>query len=227
MADSSRPHVTLQCAVSLDGFLDHRGPDRLILSSPEDLDRVDAVRAASDAILIGANTLRRDNPRLLIRSEQRQRKRVAAGKPPQLLRVVLAGTTPLPRNASLWTADDRPPLVICPNETAVTHRAAVTDGAEVVGVGGDRVGVGDLLGVLAVRGVRRLLVEGGGTVLTQFLSAGAFDVLLLSVAPFFVGDPLAPRWVHPATVPFDAAAPLRLHDVGRWGGTVVIEYRAS
>lgn len=62
------PHVLLSAAVSLDGFLDDTGPDRLLLSGPEDFDRVDQVRAESDAILIGAGTLRTDNPRLLVNS---------------------------------------------------------------------------------------------------------------------------------------------------------------
>lgn len=49
-----QPYVLLSAAVSLDGFLDDTGPERLLLSGPADFDRVDEVRAASDAILIGA-----------------------------------------------------------------------------------------------------------------------------------------------------------------------------
>lgn len=63
-----QPYVLLSAAVSLDGFLDDTGPERLLLSGPADFDRVDEVRAASDAILIGAGTLRTDNPRLLVNS---------------------------------------------------------------------------------------------------------------------------------------------------------------
>lgn len=56
------PYVLLSAAVSLDGYLDDTGPDRLLLSSPADFDRVDEVRASVDAILIGAGTIRADNP---------------------------------------------------------------------------------------------------------------------------------------------------------------------
>ena len=62
-----RPYTLLSCAVSIDGYLDDASPDRLILSGPEDLDEVDALRAAADAILVGAGTIRADNPRLLVR----------------------------------------------------------------------------------------------------------------------------------------------------------------
>lgn len=56
------PYVLLSAAVSLDGCLDDTGPGRLLLSGPADFDRVDEVRAESDAILVGAGTLRADNP---------------------------------------------------------------------------------------------------------------------------------------------------------------------
>jgi hypothetical protein len=84
----SRPHVLLSAAVSLDGYLDTRpGEDRLILSNPEDFDRVDSVRASIDAILVGAGTLRADNPRLLVNSAQRRADRLAAGLPEYPLKV--------------------------------------------------------------------------------------------------------------------------------------------
>ena len=65
---TGRPYVVLSCAVSLDGCLDGTGGERLVLSGAADLDRVDAERAAADAILVGAGTIRRDDPRLLVRS---------------------------------------------------------------------------------------------------------------------------------------------------------------
>ncbi|WP_203949956.1 dihydrofolate reductase family protein, partial [Planotetraspora thailandica] len=65
---TTRPYVLLSAAVSVDGYLDDAGPERLLLSSGEDFDRVDAVRADVDAILLGATAVRRDNPRLLVDS---------------------------------------------------------------------------------------------------------------------------------------------------------------
>ena len=68
----SYPYVLLSAAVSLDGYLDDTTPERLLLSSPADFDRVDEVRASVDAILIGAGTIRADNPRLLVNSAERR-----------------------------------------------------------------------------------------------------------------------------------------------------------
>ena len=64
-----RPTVLLSAAMSVDGCIDDATPQRLLLSDDADLDRVDAVRASVDAILVGATTVRRDDPRLLVRSQ--------------------------------------------------------------------------------------------------------------------------------------------------------------
>src|ERR1035438_6963978 len=61
----TRPYVLLSVAMSVDGHIDGTGPARLVLSGGADLDRVDAERAASDAVMVGAGTIRRDDPRLL------------------------------------------------------------------------------------------------------------------------------------------------------------------
>ncbi|GII33437.1 dihydrofolate reductase family protein [Planotetraspora mira] len=69
---TTRPYVLRSAAATADGYLDDAGPERLLLSSGEDFDRVDAVRAEVDAILLGATAVRRDNPRLLVGSAERR-----------------------------------------------------------------------------------------------------------------------------------------------------------
>ncbi len=68
--------------MSADGYIDDAGPERLRLSSAADFDRVDAVRAGCDAILVGAGTVRADDPKLLVRSTARREHRTARGCPP-------------------------------------------------------------------------------------------------------------------------------------------------
>ncbi len=65
---TERPYTLLSCGMSIDGYLDGPSHGRLELSNAADFDRVDAERAACDAILVGAATIRNDNPRLLVRS---------------------------------------------------------------------------------------------------------------------------------------------------------------
>ena len=76
-----RPYILLSCGMSIDGYLGSAAPRRLELSNDADFDRVDAVRASCDAILVGAATVRIDNPRLLVRSQNRRAARTARGLP--------------------------------------------------------------------------------------------------------------------------------------------------
>ena len=74
-----RPYTLLSCCMSMDGYLAGVGHRRLLLSNDADFDRVDAVRAECDAILVGAATVRKDDPRLTVRTPARRNARVARG----------------------------------------------------------------------------------------------------------------------------------------------------
>ena len=111
---AQRPYVLLSAAMSIDGCLDDASGTRLILSNDADLDRVDEVRAGCDAILVGAGTIRRDNPALLVRSPARRSARTARGQPPSPARVTLTGRGGLDPAARFFTAGEGTRLVYAP-----------------------------------------------------------------------------------------------------------------
>jgi 5-amino-6-(5-phosphoribosylamino)uracil reductase len=195
---AERPYVLLSVAMSVDGCIDDATNTRLILSNDADLDRVDEVRAGSDAILVGAGTIRSDNPALLVRSSARRSGRVARGLPASPARVTLTARGDLDPAARFFTAGEGARLIYVPDaergriQGQLGGIAEVTAGVEVIGAG-DPLSLRAVLADLADRGVRRLMVEGGGTVLARFLAEGLADELDLVVAPVFVGDPAAPR----------------------------------
>jgi 5-amino-6-(5-phosphoribosylamino)uracil reductase len=191
---TARPYVLLSVAVSVDGYIDDTGPHRLMLSNEADLDRVDQVRAESDAILVGATTLRRDNPRLIVKSARRRAERVARGLPAHPLKVTITATGDLDPGARFWHHGGEK-LVYCPDPVVPKLRERLGDRAGVTGLGTD-IALPAALADLYGRGVRRLMVEGGGTVHTQLLTAGLADEIHLAIAPFFIGDPAAPRFVN-------------------------------
>lgn len=86
------------------------------------------------------------------------------------------------------------------------------------------VDVAAVLADLDRRGVRRLLVEGGTSVHTAFLTAGLVDELHLAVAPFFVGEGDAPTFVGPGAFPQDVHSPLRLAEVRQLDDVVLLRY---
>ncbi len=111
---ADRPYTLLSCGMSLDGYLDGPGEDRLLLSNDADFDRVDAVRAECDAILVGAATVRNDDPRLLVRSPARRAQRVARGLCPSPVKVTVTEHGRPGRRRDFFTAGDADKLVYCP-----------------------------------------------------------------------------------------------------------------
>ena len=228
-----RPYVLLSVATSLDGHIDDATPERLILSNAEDLDRVDAERAAADAILVGAATIAADDPRLLVRSAARRAERVARGAPPSPIKVTITRTgRGLDPGAQFFTAGDGLKLVYVggvggPDAAPGTAPVAADRERRLAG---PVPAVGDLerrlaglatvvvapdlpavLADLADRGVARLMVEGGTRTTTAFMTAGLVDELQVVVAPLAVGDPAAPRLV---AAPVDRMSLAEIRQVG-------------
>ncbi|PSK63422.1 2,5-diamino-6-ribosylamino-4(3H)-pyrimidinone 5'-phosphate reductase [Micromonospora sp. MH33] len=223
---TGRPYVLLSCAMSIDGYIDDATAERLLLSNDADLDRIDAVRAAADAIMVGAATVRRDDPRLLVRSERRQAERVARGLPPSPVKVTVTASGDLDPTARFFTMGDGPKLVYCPSGVAEKTREQVGAVATVVEAG-EPVTPHVVLADLAGRGVGRLMVEGGGTLHCQFLTAGVADELHLVVAPFFVGDRRAPRFVGDGRFPWHPGRRARVVEVRQIGDVVLTRYALS
>lgn len=201
--------------MSVDGYIDDASAARLLLSNEEDFDRVDEVRAGCDAILVGANTIRRDNPRLVIRSPRRRAERVSRGLPENPVKVTLTASGDLDPSSQFFTEGPAERLVYAPREVIEELIQRLAGLATVVA----GVTLREVLRDLAERGVRRLMVEGGTTVLTRFLTAGLVDELHLAIAPIFVGDSRAPRFVHDGQF-----GPMRLAEVRPIGDVVLLRY---
>jgi len=220
-----RPYVLLSCAMSLDGYIDDRSDEPLRLSGAADIDRVDELRAGCDAILVGAGTIRADNPLLLLKSPARREARIANGAGPDPVRVVLSGSGNLDPAARIFTTGaDR--VVYVSSAAVAAARARLAGAADVVAAG-DPLRIDAVLADLAARGVRRLLVEGGTALHTQFLTAGLADELVLAIAPLFIGDATAPRFVKPGRFPFNPGNRARLAGVTRAGDMAVLRYALS
>ncbi|MGH3974611.1 MAG: RibD family protein [Pseudonocardiaceae bacterium] len=222
---TARPHVLLSVATSIDGYIDDMSDARLMLSNEEDFDRVDEVRAGVDAILIGANTIRRDNPSLLVRSSQRQQERVQRGLAPHPMKVTLTGRGNLDATARFFSSGDIEKIVYTRDSAVPALREALGDVATVVAAG-EPIDLSVMLDDLGERKVERLMIEGGGTVHTQFLAAGFVDEIHLVIAPFFIGDSDAPRFVYPGRFPRNPEHPMTLVEARQIGNVVLLRYRA-
>ncbi|OXR39868.1 2,5-diamino-6-ribosylamino-4(3H)-pyrimidinone 5'-phosphate reductase [Nocardia cerradoensis] len=220
-----KPYVVLSVAVSVDGYIDDLVPERLYLSNEADFDRVDQVRAGCDAILIGAETLRRDNPRLIIKSADRLEARAAAGKPAHLQKIVVTASGNLDREAKFWHhgVEERRPIVYTTDVGAPKLRERLGDLATVVTLG-DTVDFDALLDDLGTRGIGRVMIEGGTSIHTAVLAAGLADELHVAVAPLLIGQGDAPRFVNPAEFPGGSRRRMQLADVTQIRDVALLRY---
>jgi 5-amino-6-(5-phosphoribosylamino)uracil reductase len=221
-----RPYTLLSCALSIDGYLGSATPRRLELSNDADFDRVDSVRASCDAILVGAATVRQDNPRLLVRSQARRAERAARGLAPLPIKVTVTERVELNPRADFFTTGETEKLVYCTSQRVGHARSRLGPVATVVD-GGEPVKMRRLSEDLGDRGVQRLMVEGGGKMHTQFLTDNLADELQLVVAPFFVGDSRAPRFVADGHFPWNPDRRATLAEVRQLGDVVLLRYALS
>lgn len=158
------------------------------------------MRAACDAILVGVGTIVADDPALRVKP--------AYATGPDPLRVVLDTRGRTPPDARVL--DDGPTLIVCAPDAA-----PVAAGSRVarVAAGPGGLDLPAVLDELGDRGVRDVMVEGGGRVLRSFLEAGLVDSWTLYVAPLLVGGDGPRLWPGPAGAPFQ----LGVEDAQRLG----------
>jgi 5-amino-6-(5-phosphoribosylamino)uracil reductase len=166
--------------------------------------------------------MRRDNPRLLVNSEARRAQRVSRGLPAYPLKVTITGSGDLSRDLKFWHHGGEK-VVYCPDTAATKVRETLDDLADVVSTG-PTVDLGVMLDDLGERGIRHLMVEGGGTIHTQFLTQGLADEIHLAVAPIFVGDSAAPRFVSAGQFPGGSAHRMKVAEVRSIGDVILIRY---
>ena len=199
---SGLPFVTFKAAVSLDGKVAAAGGDGRWISSPESRRQVHELRAAADAVLVGAGTTRRDDPLLTARD--------ADGPDP--VRVVVSRTGALPAETLLaTTARECPTILLTVSIEPQRERALTALGVEVVRAAGLRDGLAQLAG----RGLIDILCEGGPTLAGALLADGLVDRLIIFVAPLVVGRGAPDLVALPA--PTAVAQGLALSDVV-WSG---------
>ena len=176
-----RPLVTVSYAQSVDGSIATRNREQLRLSSRQSMVLTHRIRAACDAIVIGINTLLVDDPQLTVR--------LTEGISPQP--IVLDSNLRIPLQARLLDRTDHHCWLACTDNNDPRRVTAVEGrGAEVIRCHRDhrdRVDLPNLLRLLGERGIRSIMVEGGGQVITSFIKARLVDQLIITIAPRLVG----------------------------------------
>jgi len=188
-----RPFVYVNMAMTADGKITSARREEPQFTSRLDKKTMDRLRAEADAVLIGAGTLRGDDPPLHIRDAEMKAYRQSLGKPEHLLNVLVTASAAVDAGARFFTSAGASACIVATVEEAPKARvASLTRVAEVWTLGRGRVDVVAVLSRLKARGVARLLVEGGGELNWSFFEADVVDELYVTVAPAILGGREAP-----------------------------------
>lgn len=186
-----KPFVFVNVAASLDGKISDEGRRQLRISCDEDLRIVDELRAESDAIMVGIGTVLADDPRLTVKSRDLRKRRLEEKKDENPLRVVVDSRCRVPLSSKVLN-DEAKTLVAVSKAADEERIRKVSQRAEVVVFGEKKVDLSRLLEHLFSRGVRRVMVEGGGTLISSLVSGGLVDEMRVYFAPMVIGGSKSP-----------------------------------
>jgi 2,5-diamino-6-(ribosylamino)-4(3H)-pyrimidinone 5'-phosphate reductase len=184
--------VVVNVAMSADGKLASRRREQLAISGASDFDRVDQLRADSDAIMVGVGTVLADDPSLTIDDPERRTERTARDEPANPIRVVADSQIRTPPDATIL--DDAAETYLLVSEAAPTDFIEEMEaaGAYVLAAGEDRVDLQTALAKLSGEGIDRLMVEGGGELIFSLFEDGLVDELRMFIGPKVLGGRDAP-----------------------------------
>ncbi len=176
--EKSRPKIILSAAVSIDGKIATKNGESK-LSSKQDLIRLHKLRSKVDAILVGKNTVIRDNPLLTVR--------LVKGKNPT--RIILDSNGNIPENSKILKTAYQIPTIIAVSKNIPQKNLEKLEKfpIKIIFTGTKTIQLKNLLRQLSQQKIQRVLVEGGGTVNWQFIKEGLFDEMFLTITPHIIG----------------------------------------
>ncbi|MFB5607194.1 MAG: 2,5-diamino-6-(ribosylamino)-4(3H)-pyrimidinone 5'-phosphate reductase [Candidatus Nitrosomaritimum yanchengensis] len=212
-----RPKIILSAAISLDGKITTRTGDSK-LSSKKDLIRLHKLRSKVDAILIGKNTVRKDNPLLTVR--------YCKGKNPT--RIILDSSGTISINSKILQTSNRVKTIIAVSKkiTKKNFKKLEKFPVDVIVIGENRVNVKSLLQNLGKQKIKTILVEGGGSINWEFIKNNLVDEFFITITPYILGGTDAISLVHGKG--FDTifkSTKLRLISIRRLQNDIVLHYK--
>ena len=190
------PFVVAKAAISLDGKIATKTYSSQWISSPEAREYVHLLRGEFDAVMVGINTILKDNPQLTIRHRNWKRK--------SLVRVILDSRLRFPPKARILNTLSQGKIFIFTLDRSSKKKSLALKkrGIEVIRLPGACIDLKQVLSWLGKQNISSLLVEGGGLLLTSMIEQGLIDKILLTISPKLIGGRDAPSFLQGGGVEF-------------------------
>lgn len=182
-----RPHVSVNMAISLDGKISTRTREQITLGTRHDRHLMDVLRARADAVIVGAGTVRHDGFPVLVRDDDVRRRRSGRGRPPHPINVVLSRALDLPMSRPIFTRDDVQRIIYTTRAAPAAKVRRFERIAEVVILATKSIPPRAVLRDMRSRGMKRVLMEGGGELHFAFAKQRVVDEIYVTITPRLIG----------------------------------------
>ena len=216
-----RPYVIVNCAMSADGKIALPTRKQLRISCNEDLQRMYRLRNDCDAVLVGIETVLSDDPKLTVKDKY-------VKNPKQPIRIVLDAYCRTPQNSMVVNSVSKT-LIVVKIGSAKRCKNKFEKNVEIVECKSNENGFIDLeemLKILFKKGIEKLMVEGGSTVIWNFLKEGFVDEMFVYIGPMIVGGKNTPTLADGGGIKdIGEIISLEIVDVKRLGDGILVHYK--
>ena len=208
--------IVLSAAMTLDGKIGQRN-NKVVLSSKSDKIRVHKLRSKFDAILVGKNTVEQDDPLLTVRH--------AKGKNP--IRIILDSHGTIKNTSKIIkTAKNIPTIIVTSQLVSKRNFSRLKNlPLDVIVCGKNQVDVRKLVPILCKKGIKKILVEGGGTLNLSFLKNNLINEIIVTIAPFVLGSENSVNLFEGILKPTKNLSSFKLKKVQKNTNEIVLNYK--
>jgi 2,5-diamino-6-(ribosylamino)-4(3H)-pyrimidinone 5'-phosphate reductase len=190
-----RPYVVVNVAMSADGKLSTRERRQVKISGMQDFNRVDRLKAGSDAVMVGIGTVLADDPSLTVKGEECRMHRRNQGIGEHPVRIVVDSRARIPPTAAILHKGSGLRIIAVAENADKEKVAALREFATVIVAGENKVNLTALMDELGTMGIQRVMVEGGGELIAGLVQAGLVDEIYSFIGNLIIGGRNAPTLV--------------------------------